>query len=356
MIASPHRPRDPHRSRGRRASPPALLTAAALVLAATATASAVAAAGPAARRVSCGEVITADVRLAADLECSGTRGLVVRADGVDVDLGGHRLTGPRLTTDLPSDSYGISVEAHDVTVRDGRVAGWDVGVRVGVEERWSPRDPGTATRQGTPGSAVLRDLRLELDGAGALVGVEGAALLTGSVLRGNNTGAVATGRLVVTRSTVEGNFTGLGVEGGGDAPSLAVRASRLEHNDIALLCRRPGLLVEQSEITANDTGLLADGCSPWTVRESRFEANGRHLWLDGSGPGTLACTVLTDPGPGSGSRRGSGPGSGSRSTGPGEQDGVEVGPCAPRPVPPVAPGVPVGGVGTGAPPPAVPTP
>ncbi|WP_432572869.1 right-handed parallel beta-helix repeat-containing protein [Kineococcus sp. SYSU DK005] len=336
-------------ARFRASRPRAVAAFAVLALGASAAA---AAAGPPARRLSCGEVITADVRLAADLECSGTRGLVVRADGVDVDLGGHRVTGPRLTTDLPSDSYGISVEAHDVTVRDGRVAGWDVGVRVGVEERWSPRDPGTATRQGAPGSAVLRDLRLELDGSGALVGVEGAALLTGSVLRGNNTGAAVAGRLVVTRSTVEGNFTGLGVEGGGDAPSLAVRASRLEHNDIALLCRRPGLLVEQSELTGNDTGLLADGCSPWTVRESRFEANGRHLWLDGSGPGTLACTVLTEPGPGSGSRLGSGP----RSTGPGGPEGVEVAPCAPRPVPPLAPGVPAGGVGTGAPPPAVPTP
>ncbi|NAZ88524.1 hypothetical protein [Kineococcus indalonis] len=328
------RPRDPQqRSRGLRA--PRYRAAAAFAVLAAGASAAVATAGPPARRVGCGEVLTADVRLAADLECSGAVGLVVRADGVDVDLDGHRVTGPRLTADLPSDSYGISVEAHDVTVRDGRVAGWDVGVRVGVEERWSPREPGTAERRGAPGSALLRDLRLELDGTGALTGSEGTVLLTGSVLRGNNTGAVAAGRLVVTRTSVEGNFAGLTVESGGTAPSLALRSSRLQHNDIALLCRRPGLVVQGSAFSTNDTALLADGCAPWTVRDSRFEGNGRHLWLDGSGPATVACTVFTGS---------AGPGPGP--TGAREADGVRVRPCPPR-----LPGAPGAGAGEGAPPP-----
>ncbi|QYG94918.1 hypothetical protein HC251_22440 [Iamia sp. SCSIO 61187] len=76
----------------------------------------------------CGAVITADTTLAADIrECAGD-GLVIGADGVTLDLGGHTIasgtddTGGRGTV-------GIRIEGHDdVTILGGTVTGFATGV------------------------------------------------------------------------------------------------------------------------------------------------------------------------------------------------------------------------------------
>lgn len=62
---------------------------------------------------SCGQV-TVSVTLTADLDCSST-GLVVAADGITIDLAGHRLTGSVLLADV-----------HGVVVRDGAVSTVDI--------------------------------------------------------------------------------------------------------------------------------------------------------------------------------------------------------------------------------------
>jgi parallel beta-helix repeat protein len=70
----------------------------------------------------CGDSITTDVVLSADLHCPSGNGLVVEADDVTVDLGGHRLTGSITGT-------GVSGSGVDgMTVRNGTIGGFASGV------------------------------------------------------------------------------------------------------------------------------------------------------------------------------------------------------------------------------------
>ncbi|HET9443740.1 MAG TPA: right-handed parallel beta-helix repeat-containing protein [Acidimicrobiales bacterium] len=85
-------------------------------------------AGPAAAAdVGCGTVVTADTTLTADVgPCRGP-GLVVGADGVVLDLGGHQVFG----TGTVGEGAGILVsERTGVTVRNGTVRLFDGGVAV----------------------------------------------------------------------------------------------------------------------------------------------------------------------------------------------------------------------------------
>jgi hypothetical protein len=73
--------------------------------------------------VQCGQPILTDVTLRADLTCAGD-GLVVGADGVTVDLGGHTVRGD-------GTGVGVAVTAHHrVTVRRGVVEGFAGAVNV----------------------------------------------------------------------------------------------------------------------------------------------------------------------------------------------------------------------------------
>ncbi len=241
---------------------------------------------PAARPVACGEVVTADVRLAADLRCAGPTGLVVAADGVEVDLDGHEVAGPGAGR-TPGGARGITVRARGVRVLDGRVSGWDEGVRV---------EAGAG--------ADLREVRLERHGTGAVV--EGALRVSGSLLRGNTTGASARGPLVLDRSTVQENLTGVSAEparpGGPGGPGAAagdvvLRGSVLVRNGTALLCRGARVHVQRSAFGGNGAAITTGGCAPWTVRDSAFVRNGDHLWLAERGPDrvTVVCTLFSEP-------------------------------------------------------------
>jgi parallel beta-helix repeat protein len=86
-------------------------------------------------RLSCGDTITADTTLETDLVGCPNHGIVIGADGVTLDLGGHVIEGdgepfeacpPRQPCDL-----GVFNDGHDgVTVMSGSVHGFDVGVLV----------------------------------------------------------------------------------------------------------------------------------------------------------------------------------------------------------------------------------
>jgi parallel beta-helix repeat protein len=72
----------------------------------------------------CGQAITADTTLTANLTgCTGD-GLVIAADGVTLDLAGHRIEGA-----ASGDTAGVDVEGHTgVVIQNGTVRGFDEGV------------------------------------------------------------------------------------------------------------------------------------------------------------------------------------------------------------------------------------
>src|SRR6188472_132805 len=78
----------------------------------------------AATAVACGATITVDTRLGNDLHnCHGV-GLVIGADGVDLDLNGHTVDGDGI-----GDVEGIQVEGHrDTSITNGTVRDFVEGV------------------------------------------------------------------------------------------------------------------------------------------------------------------------------------------------------------------------------------
>jgi len=143
-----------------------VLTMATLLGAAPAT---MAAAGR--RPLACGDTITTDTRLTANLvDCRGA-GLVIGADGVTLDLGGHTVDG-----DGAGDDVGVDVADHRrVTIANGAVREFTEGVLVvGASEitirRLTSADQGHAgiTIDGSRGVVVTDDV-MRGDGAGIVV-------------------------------------------------------------------------------------------------------------------------------------------------------------------------------------------
>src|SRR4051812_32849057 len=83
--------------------------------------------------VACGDVLNRSVRLAADLTCSGTA-LTVAADGVQIDLNGHRLSAA-----VAKQGIGIRLEANAV-IKNGTISGFADGIHADVAEVERPLD------------------------------------------------------------------------------------------------------------------------------------------------------------------------------------------------------------------------
>ena len=83
-----------------------------------------------ARHLECGERVTEDVRLDSDLrDCRGVGLVIVAADGVTVDLGGHTIDGTGRGTGIVN-GYGATATATS-PFATARCAGFKVGVRSG---------------------------------------------------------------------------------------------------------------------------------------------------------------------------------------------------------------------------------
>ncbi|TMG71647.1 MAG: hypothetical protein E6H81_02635 [Chloroflexi bacterium] len=84
------------------------------------------------REASCAMRVSASFTIANDLSCQGD-GLVIVADNVTVDLGGHTLTGPGMgpqTWPLPQlDSVGVRVAGRSgITIRNGKTVAFSTGI------------------------------------------------------------------------------------------------------------------------------------------------------------------------------------------------------------------------------------
>ncbi|MBB2902257.1 hypothetical protein FHR75_003088 [Kineococcus radiotolerans] len=224
------------------------------------------AAVPRASVVPCGAVLTADVRLAADVVCPGGPGIVLAADGVELNLNGHRLVGPGLRFG----PTGVEVAAEDVVVRNGRISGWGVGVSAGseVDQPGEPR----------PVSGTVREVRLDGNRKGVEARVAGDLAVRGSRLDGNGWGgsAYVGSRLLVERSTVERNERGLHGFANADG-GFAVRDSLVRSNGTGIGCDQDAdVSVTGTTVQRNGTGLDVSQCSA-VVEGSRFVWNARHV-------------------------------------------------------------------------------
>jgi hypothetical protein len=80
-------------------------------------------------QVSCGQVVTTDVRLAADLQCASDTALTVGADGITIDLGGHTIGRPPPL--FNPGQTGIANDGHNrVTIRNGTISDYNASVEL----------------------------------------------------------------------------------------------------------------------------------------------------------------------------------------------------------------------------------
>ena len=227
------------------------------------------AAPPRAVVVPCGAVLTTSVRLAADVVCPGGEGLTLAADGIELNLNGHSVTGPG--ADAAAGTVGVRVRARDVVVRGGTVRGWTTGVLSGthyVEE----------APEGDVGGLV-REVRLQANTTGVVSRAESSLTVRASRISGNGLGGHAwgRGRLLVEGSTVDANgtgFTAFEVEDGG----FVLRGSTVrDSRGTAVSCDQDAVVVvERSTLQRNGAGVDAFLCSA-RIEDSALRWNGRHF-------------------------------------------------------------------------------
>lgn len=78
--------------------------------------------------VGCGDVISEHTTLAADIGPCPGHGLIVEADGITLDLGGHTVTGDPNARGAPDKAGILLYRASGVTVTNGTVSNFDGGV------------------------------------------------------------------------------------------------------------------------------------------------------------------------------------------------------------------------------------
>jgi sulfur transfer complex TusBCD TusB component (DsrH family) len=216
--------------------------------------------------VPCGANLTQSVRLAADVVCAGGNGITLAADGVELNLNGHRLI-----SSVEGAGLGVYVTAADVTVRNGSIVGWNTAVT--TQE--------ASTDDGAPPqfTGTLRDVRIDRADVGVDVYGGGRITVRDSVVRNTYRGVTATfgGQVRVESSTLERNTTGawsFGLDGG----SLVIRDSLIRNNSFAgVSCSQDGGYdVDGSTLQRNGYGLEVFECNG-QVTNSRFVWNRQHV-------------------------------------------------------------------------------
>lgn len=253
------------------------------------------AAPPRAVVLPCGAVLTHSVRLAADVVCpAGGVGVTLAADGVELNLNGHAVSGPGAGP-ATAEGIGVLVQAEDAVIRNGGVTGWASGVRAGVDD-----DLARSTR--ATSSATVRGVRVADNSIGVHALDDGSLTVAGSWLVGNWLGGYAyhRGRLVVEGSTADRNDTGLFAYGT-DRGALVIRASTVRRSrEVGVGCGQHGeVVLESSTVQRNPVGLDLDACSA-RITGSAFVWNTTHavVVLDFGDDLSAACTSSTrDGGP-----------------------------------------------------------
>jgi hypothetical protein len=154
--------------------------------------------------VGCGETVTTDVKLTGDLDCPQVAGLIIGADGVDINLAGHGMFGS-----IASGGGGpIGIENSggydDVTIRNGAVGAFGFGIE-------------------TKDASRNHILNVTAGGAGNAVTIQGGAdnEIRRSDLFGRSFGLKSTGStgLIVADTSSRGGF-GSAIEVSGDGARI----------------------------------------------------------------------------------------------------------------------------------------
>lgn len=203
---------------------------------------------PAARRdapdvVRCGDTIVADVRLPSDLTCD-RHGLVVGAPGVEIDLGGHTLSGDGGPDDVGIENLGAQP---GLRVRNGTIRGFGKGIQ------------STGSDIGLRGILVTGNT-----GSGVVIAAKDGSISNVSATSNGGAGVEATClRCVVLDNLFQDNAgSGITIAARSSDVAPSPRPSRVEKNRIARNAVNGLVLFALSaDATANETEVRANTVS-----------------------------------------------------------------------------------------------
>jgi parallel beta-helix repeat protein len=222
-----------------------------------------------ARHVECGERVTRDLRLDADLvNCPGN-GLMVAADGVTIDLGGHVVDGTGRGTGVLNGHWG---DGHrDVVIRNGAVRGFKVGVRSGGR---GTRVSGLTVVRNAAGGIALRSRECRVDRNVVTDNAYGHGIFVGAV-----------SRCRVVENRVSGHL-GAGIEASRSRAHVIERNKVFDNRQAGiLLAGTAGVRVARNTVHANaGPGVwLFDGATANEVVENTLAGNERGVSMTHGG-------------------------------------------------------------------------
>jgi parallel beta-helix repeat protein len=216
--------------------------------------------------IGCGDTITQDTRLTANLvNCPGT-GLVIGADSITLDLNGHTVDGDG----TGDDDVGIDVSGHRaVTITHGTVQEFTEGVLVSGGSGVALRGL-TSSDEAHGGITVERSSAVTIAdnvvrgaGAGIIVGSSDAVLVSSNRVSASTFGGIAlfgSRHVRISDNTVTGSPADAAVglfDGSSDNEVSANRLSR-SGAGIALNNDAARNLIAANTIGHNDSGVIVD--------------------------------------------------------------------------------------------------
>jgi parallel beta-helix repeat protein len=254
-------------------------------------------ASAAARHVECGDRVTRDLRLDADLvNCPGN-GLTVAADGITIDLGGHIVDGSGRGTGIFNGLWG---DGHrDVTIRNGTVRGFKIGVRSGARGTRAIR---LIVTRNAAGGIALRSRQCRVDrnvvtdngyGHGIFVGAVSECRVTGNrVARHLGAGIEASrsrGHVIERNRVTQNRQAGIVLAGTAGVRAQRNVVTRSDGPGIWLFDGATANEVARNTLAANDSGILLSlgGAANRIVGNSVSGSRGIGIRLAEAGEGNL---------------------------------------------------------------------
>ena len=224
---------------------------------------------------SCGETITQDITLTADLvDCPPPYGLVIGADAITLDLGGHVLDGTGI---------GVGVRSHgqvDVRIENGTVREFGTAVSLGR----APSFPGGSERGPAAQRNVLRRLAILDNGTGVRFFRVSDNALEESTVAGNRLAGVdmndTSGGNRVHENLIARNLTGINLYGRGEE----VSRNRVVDNELTgiLVGLLPNPFFSAADVRVVDNVVEGNGGDGiWTRQGSGFLIEGNRARANG---------------------------------------------------------------------------
>jgi parallel beta-helix repeat protein len=212
----------------------------------------------------CGDAITTDTRLTANLmDCA--EGVVIGADGITLDLNGHRIDG-----DASVDSVGIDVEGHrGVTIENGAVREFAEGVLVLGGSDITIRRV-TSTDEGHGGILVDSGRHVTItgsvarrSGAGIIVTRSNRVRVVANRVSGSGFGGIPvfdSRHIVIAGNTVLRCRTDMGIGLVGGSSHSIVVGNRVSRNGAGIVAadRASHNLIAENIVRRNDSGVILD--------------------------------------------------------------------------------------------------